>query len=52
VTNLDFLRDHQFWKNGILAFKTFEELVDCSSLEDPLFHHSTIPVFQSRIFAL
>jgi hypothetical protein len=32
------------WKNGILAFKTFEELMDCSSLEDPSFHYSSIPI--------
>jgi len=34
----------EFWKNGILAFKTFEELVDCSILEDPSFHDSSIPI--------
>jgi hypothetical protein len=42
----------EFWKNGILAFNTFESWVDCSSLEDPLFHDSTIPVFQSRVSVL
>jgi len=34
----------EFWKNGILAFKTFEELVDCSILEDPSFHDSRVGV--------
>jgi hypothetical protein len=34
----------EFWENGIVAFKAFESLVDCSSLEDPLFHYSSIPI--------